>query len=79
MLGPVLQRDSELSDPDERARRIRANFELLSGKEFPQVTHHAAELAEAFRDSAFADEIRRIAITASAGDGTHQPPSHDTE
>ncbi len=78
MLGPVLQRDSELSDPDERARRVRANFELLSGKEFPQVTHHAAELAEAFRDSAFEDEIRRIATTASVGDGIHQPPSQDT-
>jgi AcrR family transcriptional regulator len=65
MLGPILQQDSELVDPDERARRIRANFELLSARQFPQLTHHAAELAAAFRDETFACEIRRIATTAA--------------
>jgi AcrR family transcriptional regulator len=69
MLGPILHQNSEFSDPEERARRIRANFELLSGKQFPQVTRHAAELAAAFRDTAFVGEIRRIAKTAS-GDGS---------
>jgi AcrR family transcriptional regulator len=66
MLGPILQQDYELADQDERARRIRANFELLSGVQFPQVTRHAAELAEAFRDTAFTDEIRRIAKTTNS-------------
>ncbi len=69
MLGPILQQDAELTDPDERTRKIRANFELLSAKRFPRVTHHAAELAEAFRDSAFEDEIRRIAMSAGADGG----------
>jgi len=68
MLGPVLQHDSELADPDERARKVRANFELLSARQLPQVTHHAAALAEAFSDSAFTREIRRIALTSSADD-----------
>ncbi len=68
MLGPILQQDTELADPDERARKIRANFELLSGKQFRHVTHHAAELAEAFRDSAFVGEIRNIAMSASTGE-----------
>jgi AcrR family transcriptional regulator len=68
MLGPILQQDREFKDPDERTRRIRANFELLSGRRFPQLTQHAAELAEAFRDTAFTDEIRRIAKTASTAE-----------
>ncbi len=65
ILGPIIQLDAELADPDERTRRIRANFELLPGKQFPQLTQHAAELAEALRDTAFTDEIRRIAMSAS--------------
>jgi len=71
MLGPILQRDSELADPQERTRRIRASFELLSGSQFPQVTHHAAELAAAFRDEAFTSEIRRIAKAATPGEEHH--------
>ncbi|MBW2361202.1 MAG: TetR family transcriptional regulator [Deltaproteobacteria bacterium] len=68
MLGPILQQDPALADPDERARRIRANFELLPGRQFPQLTRHGAELAAAFRDDAFAGEIRRIAKTARIGE-----------
>jgi AcrR family transcriptional regulator len=72
MLGPILQQDSELADPDARARKIRANFELLSARQFPRVTQHAAELAEAFRDSAFLDAIRGIALSTGTGTGTGQ-------
>ncbi len=65
MLGPILQHDAELADADERVRKIRANFELLSSRQFPQVTRHADGLAQAFRETTFTDELRRIALTAS--------------
>ncbi|MDP6979017.1 MAG: TetR/AcrR family transcriptional regulator C-terminal domain-containing protein [Myxococcota bacterium] len=65
ILGPIIQQDAELADPGERTRRIRANFELLSGKQFPQLTQHASELAQSLRDTAFSDEIRHIVMSAS--------------
>ncbi len=65
ILGPIIQQDAELADADERTRRIRANFELLSGKQFPRLTQHASELAQSLRDTAFSNEIRRIAMSAN--------------
>jgi AcrR family transcriptional regulator len=61
LLAPILRQAPELSDASERERRIRANFELLPGKEFPHVTSHAGELASSFRDSCFEADIRIIA------------------
>jgi AcrR family transcriptional regulator len=61
LLAPVLSHAPELVDPEERLRRVRANFEVLSGKQFPQVTRHAAELAAILQDDCFVAEIRRIA------------------
>jgi len=64
LLGPILYQAPELADPDGRFRCIRANFELLPGKEFPHVMAHAADLAATFQEEGFVADIRRIVESA---------------
>jgi AcrR family transcriptional regulator len=68
LFGAILSQAPELTDQDERLRRVRAMFELLPGREFPHVTSHASELAEMFREERFVAEIRQITEDQSSFD-----------
>ena len=71
MLGTVFFHGAYGPEPDvpDHERKMRAGFEMLPEAEFPQLTQHAADLAQAFSVRDLDAGFRRIIESHSASRG----------